>query len=275
MHPLKRDLKIAHHIQRYLQALERATWQDHLRRFSHVQSELGRLSACLERFQKCLNRRWYLAAERLRRRIGRRVLDLAYALERSQRLSAEEIRIPGLSVLVADLQQIDREWGTLEYDPKAELLVLVTDSIELQGIYLGPFEIRLELAQLVDLNGNSPYTCVALEPCSPPTAEYITHPHINHDRLCEGDGTLAIRKALKEGRLCDFFSLVVGILKTYNPDSAYVRLEDWEGLPCWDCGQVIAEDEVYPCETCHHDFCDACSSYCQLCVRPVFPKLAA
>ena len=48
------------------------------------------------------------------------------------------------------------------------------------------------------------------------------------ERLCEGDGRSAIRQALAQGRLLDFFMLVAGGLRTYNAESPFVALEIWE-----------------------------------------------
>ena len=74
-----------------------------------------------------------------------------------------------------------------------------------------------------------------------------------------------LRRAIEQGRFCDFFTLVVNILKTYNPDSPYVSLDSWEGISCYDCGYMVAGDDCYYCEDCERDYCSSCSTYCQIC----------
>jgi len=71
-----------------------------------------------------------------------------------------------------------------------------------------------------------------------------------NDVVCEGDGAAAIKAALEEGRLCDFFSMVGSILNTYNPDNPYVALSDWDGVACYECGYVMDYESSYYCTYC-------------------------
>ena len=80
--------------------------------------------------------------------------------------------------------------------------------------------------------------------------------------------------ALAGGRICDFFLLVRSVLTCYNPDSAYVSLDNWHGVSCYECGYTTCPDDLSYCTTCDRDFCSDCASYCRRCVRPVFPKPA-
>ena len=86
----------------------------------------------------------------------------------------------------------------------------------------------------------------------------------NHT-LCEGDGRNAIRAALNEGRLFDFFQIANSILHTYNPDSAYTRMEDWDGVECKDCGRAVATDDECSCEACSTTSCFDCTTGCTEC----------
>jgi hypothetical protein len=81
-----------------------------------------------------------------------------------------------------------------------------------------------------------------------------THPHVREKLLCEGDGAASIRRALAEGRLLDFFTLVRQVLETYNPGSAYVELSRWNGVTCKDCGYIMPGDGYGTCDLCYeHD----------------------
>ncbi|MFH1268857.1 MAG: hypothetical protein ABIK89_24285, partial [Planctomycetota bacterium] len=91
--------------------------------------------------------------------------------------------------------------------------------------------------------------------------------HVQANQLCEGEGRSAIRRALREGRLLDFFVLVRQILQTYNGANAYVSLASWSGVQCRDCGELVGEDDRDSCEPCGADICTSCSSACARCGR--------
>jgi hypothetical protein len=80
--------------------------------------------------------------------------------------------------------------------------------------------------------------------------------------LCEGHSRQAIRQALVQGRLLDFFTLVAGGVRSYNPESPFVELALWYGCACSDCGRVVDEDDRYTCEKCDEAVCDGCVTNC-------------
>src|SRR5690606_3706651 len=106
----------------------------------------------------------------------------------------------------------------IQFDPKWSRVTVVTDDIQLEGIPLGPFKIKLDWSRLGD---SQPYEVIAVEANPASSSDDVTHPHVQDNRLCEGDGRQALQKALAQGRLFDFFVLVRQILTTYNPSSAY------------------------------------------------------
>ena len=55
------------------------------------------------------------------------------------------------------------------------------------------------------------------------------------------------------------------VLNTYNPESPYVKLEDWEGEACSDCGYTMNDDSRYWCEECERNYCQECISGCRCC----------
>jgi hypothetical protein len=55
------------------------------------------------------------------------------------------------------------------------------------------------------------------------------------------------------------------VLTTYNPGSPYVSLDNWQGHPCFECGDTVDEDERYWCSGCDHDLCESCISSCHGC----------
>ncbi len=155
--------------------------------------------------------------------------------------------------------------SAIAFDSKEKCISVEIEPIELEGVLLGPFQIRLDLAKLPFLERKAVYKVIAREPNRPACNETVTHPHVRGDLLCEGDAASSINNALLDGRLCDFFLLVQSVLRTYNSDSPYVKLEYWEGVPCYDCGCVVDGDYRFQCQGCENDFCNDCVSACSQC----------
>lgn len=213
-----------------------------------------------------IDKGWETSARKIRSRAVRKIGELTIHLEQFKNfVSAEEHPLPKPGDIVAGLLQAKEEFGELNIDLKAKTLSVVTGSIHLEEICFGPFEIRFYIDQVSKLPSESPFRIIALEPYPAGSDCNVTHPHVSHDKLCEGDGFVPIRKAIQQGRLCDFFLIVQQILQTYNPDSPYVSISDWEGISCYDCGYTIAGDDCYYCENCERDYCSSCSSYCYGC----------
>ena len=95
----------------------------------------------------------------------------------------------------------------------------------------------------------------------------VTHPHVQDEELCEGDGQQSIRKALEQGRLLDFFVIVANLLRTYNSGSPYISLSEWHGVECADCGYSVSADDRWICEKCETTLCEECNYNCFGCDR--------
>ncbi|MFC1675930.1 hypothetical protein ACFL3G_02565 [Planctomycetota bacterium] len=237
--------------------------QGKLEDFSYKCSEVTKDSHI---FHAAVKKSWFRSAEKVRSRINRNLCDFSHHLNQFKDLvSSAETKQPKFADIFADLNQIEEEFGELKFDLKEKTVSIITDSIELDDIWLGPFEIRLFIDQMSKLYRDAPYKAIALESNPAATDDNVTHPHVSSEKVCEGDGHMAIRRAIEQGRLCDFFTMVGNILKTYNPDSPYIALSDWDGICCYDCGYTVDGDECYYCEDCEQDFCSQCSTYCQIC----------
>jgi hypothetical protein len=208
---------------------------------------------------------WHLAADELRR-------QLRYALSSVQSHLAELLTELGPTLVRScrttfkdvyeDLVALEREFDTVTFCRQSHLLCVTTEPITLEGVHLGSFEIRLHWQRL---SARSKYHVVALEPHPAASRESVTHPHVLDEALCEGEGHRAIRQALAEGRLLDFFTVVAGILRTYNDESAFVALAVWEGRNCDDCGALVSDDEWSACHHCGDAVCDECLVSCGGC----------
>ncbi len=166
-----------------------------------------------------------------------------------------------------DLLALHDEFEKVSWDHSQQTLSVTTEPIELEGIYLGEFEIRLDWGDLIDGHPSN-YRVVALDAQSAASNESVTHPHVQDEAVCEGDGRVPIRNALAQGRLLDFFLIVRNLLHTYNSGSPFVSLDDWHGITCADCGSSTNEDERYTCVKCESTICEGCHDSCSDCGDP-------
>jgi hypothetical protein len=216
----------------------------------------------IRRLQTAEYHDWKKAAAQTRSGVLR---DAERLVDRLRNLMAtlrddERRTVPSLPTIYEDLCGAQEEFGNVEL--AENLIAVTTEPIELKEIALGRFQIRLELDRITC---DMPFTVVALEPNPAASSDATTHPHVNDERLCPGDGRKAIHAALAEGRLCDFFTVVDRILHTYARGAAYVELNRWCGIPCRDCDDTVGEDESYTCQRCNDVICDNCVVSCEAC----------
>jgi len=259
-HRLLTRMAIAIHEQLHLKAasakyvaLPEATWQqcDTLNR----------------KLQKAHQRGWLLAAKRmeldLRSAVERLRVEIV-ELDRQVQSPSSEDHKASVSDIYADLTALHEEFEDVSIDRRGRSLSVTTESIELDSVYLGSFEIRLDWSDL--LRGHPyDYRVIAVDPNPAAANESVTHPHVQDEGVCEGDGHQPIRKALEQGRLLDFFMIVANLLRTYNSGSPFVSLSDWHGVECADCGSTVCDDERWTCEKCETTVCGECYYNCPGC----------
>ncbi len=207
------------------------------------------------------------AAQRLRRELCSTTGQLRRKLlEMESQLAEPQTECNGAAVrdIYADLLALHQEFDELEVDRRNHMVSVTTEAIELNGVYLGPFEICLDWSRPPQ-SGLLDYRVVAQEPHPAASDPDVTHPHVQHESVCEGDGKTAIHSALRQGRLLDFFTIVANLLRTYNAASPYVSLSEWNGFECEDCGKLTCDDERSRCEKCETALCDGCCQPCASC----------
>jgi hypothetical protein len=173
--------------------------------------------------------------------------------------------LPNLTrAIYEDLLALEEEFEEVEVDLQEKVLSVTTGPIQLEGIELGRFQVRLKWRKFQESRA---YDVLALEANPAATSSSTTHPHVQSDVLCEGEGRTAIRSALEQGRVLDFFLLVQQVLQTYNSGSAYIHLSDWSGVECSDCGTTASEEDSSSCGLCDSSLCSDCSRSCGSCHR--------
>lgn len=218
------------------------------------------------RIVRAREREWYLAAQNLLAELMETCTSFRREMETAIRgiMHCIPPRDPvSASAIYLDLVALHREFGDIAIDLQKRELTVTTQTIELESVFLGEFEIRLQWDQIGQ--GSQPYRIVAIDPHPAARRAEVTHPHVQDELLCEGDGRSAIAGALSQNRLYDFFVLVDQILHNYGRGSAYVELDDWDGIPCADCGTSLSDDDCSFCTSCDSTLCESCSSTCQGC----------
>lgn len=209
---------------------------------------------------------WRLAEKALFRDMADILQRVQYELEGAVR-RVEAYRKPRQAIspneIYRDIVALKQEFDGLEIDFSSHELVVTTDSIILEGTDLGAFEIRLDWSQIGA--SRQPYRVVALDPHPAARNEEVTHPHVQDERLCEGEGRTAIAGALASGRIYDFFVLVSQVLYTYGRGSAYIEIDKWDGVLCDDCGDLVDDEDRYGCQGCGDTLCPSCAIPCQHC----------
>ncbi len=262
----KKLAQIAEAIRQQLQELKVHRYGELHEQIQILTDNLVRLQSNQRKLDICRVRAWNAAATTITGNIEATLRDLPCLAERIERsVRATKTQIPSLRDVYEELVQAGEEFERFRYSAKDRFLAVTTEPIELEGIYLGEFEIQLHIPSLAEMRYNSLYSIVALDPHPAGSNECVTHPHVSDEKLCAGDAAAAIQQALVNGRICDFVHLVQAVLTTYNPGSPFVKLEEWDGNPCFDCGYTMASDDSCFCQACENDYCEECISSCRHC----------
>jgi len=223
------------------------------------------LCAKVQRTQRAASRGLRLAAVKLREESNfclQRLRDQITTVLAAEGDSQMAHAVPSAGEIHGDLTALHEEFGEVSWSLPVGTLSVTTESLVLEGIDLGRFTVELQWAELPE---DCAYRVIAVDPRPAASKESVTHPHVEDEALCAGEGRIAIRRALSEGRLADFFLVVANILRTYNHGSAYVTLDAWEGRPCVDCGSHVGGDDAYLCPMCDSILCEDCGRTCTSC----------
>lgn len=259
-------LRIAQKIQDRLMAMRVAKYIQVTRRLDSLSELLGHVQSIRRKLGLAVGLCWYAAAEKTAFGITQVLRDIPYHITDVEEACQQCVtKVPTLGDLVGELKQLQDEFDQVKHDPQCQKLSITTDSIELEEVQLGEFEVILEISRLGEASRSSVYRVVALDPHPAASNDSVTHPHVSDEHMCEGDAGAAIGAALANGRVCDFFMLVRSVLQHYNSSSPYVSLADWHGSPCHECGSTMHEDNSHWCSSCGEEVCEDCSSYCRRC----------
>jgi len=260
----KQLVRIASDIHDQLQILRMTRRKQVQQNCSVLIEHLEKLKAIPRKMSICEARCWQTSADLIIRSTDTVLRDIPYHIQQvEQAVQACNMKMPAIKDIYQELIQAGEEFDGIQYHKEGNLLAVSTESIELEGVFLGEFEIQLHVPSLTDMRNSNLYRIFALNPHPAASNNAVTHPHVSDERLCPGDAGAAITAALAAGRICDFFMLVNSVLTHYNVGSPFVSLENWHGTACYQCGYVTSD--VYWCDCCENDVCDECCSSCNRC----------
>ncbi len=231
-----------------------------------LQIKTHALHTLLRKKDKASLKQWHQAINTLETQVPNGLSELANEVDRCRGFfSPPSLLTPTPRDILADLDQLDEEFDGLTFENGK--LSVETEPIVLVGIPLGRFRVVVNLSELDGLSEQF-LRVVALDPNTAYSDSSVTHPHVSNERLCLGDGAYYINQAVREGRLADLFIMLRSILGNYNEESPYVALCDWYGRSCWDCGEMVNEEDGCSCADCGEFLCDGCVMYCSCCDDP-------
>jgi hypothetical protein len=227
-----------------------------------AQTTLGKL---LRRIDRATQRGWHLAAGRLKEDLPSELRLVATVSQDLLKASAPpKLTVISLRTLIDELRQLQAEFEDVDLSQRGRIIV-TSQPVELEGIALGRFAMELHMSRLGEQPSSACFDCDALDPNPATGNEDVTHPHVQAKSLCAGDATVPIATALGQGRICDAFCLVHSVLQTYNSNSPFISLSNWDGVSCSDCGYSTDRDNLYSCDGCGSDVCEECMCSCDLC----------
>jgi hypothetical protein len=218
-----------------------------------------------ERWDEAHERGWLCAADHVRDLLQTQLrwvtIELNTAITTLGAAAEDTVRSTARDVY-HELVALHEEFDEVEIDLRGTEIVVTTDRIVLEDLDFGPFQIIWSWSPSPSDQG---VKVVAQEPNRPTSRDDMSHPHVLDDILCDGAAQQPLRRALQAGRLCDYFLIIRQVLQTYNPSSAYVGLDDWEGARCNSCDGSFSLDELCRCDECDTRVCEDCAEECAEC----------
>lgn len=175
----------------------------------------------------------------------------------------KEIGIMSLKDIYTELLSIKCRYKDVTF--KNNTLSLTTTNVTLQDIDLGRFQISIKFSHIKEGDLNQIIKAVALEPNPASSDSSTTHPHVQDDLICYGNIHSLVKQSLHCGNIENAVDLINELLHSYNDESPYVSLEDWEGVKCSNCGDSTSQEDY--CRGCDNTLCGDCLNCCDNCGR--------
>ena len=147
--PPARLARIADMIRQQLQLMQTCRLAKVTRQTDPILDRLEQIARSRAAQKKAIARNWPVAARRMVNRTAGALRDLPHYVAEAQRcIQASLTTIPSLRDLYGELIQLRQEFDGIRYSCEKSYLVVTTEAIELHGVYLGEFEIGLDIGRL-------------------------------------------------------------------------------------------------------------------------------
>ena len=189
----KQLIRVAEEIREQIRAFRAERYRQAKRKLSQLIEQTERLQTINRQLNIATRRGWTRAADSLFKAIPDALRNLSWHSTELERVIEErDGQATSLRDIFQELRQLEDEFGELRYPGEDRTLSVVTQPIELEGVHLGDFEIRLHIPSLSEARHSGAYSVVALDPHPASANESVTHPHVSDERLCEGDASAAL-----------------------------------------------------------------------------------
>lgn len=187
-----------------------------------------------------------------------RRLDLRERIEVLRRES-RTIKSQSLDAMTGSLRTLFEETGLLGSAPAR--VRFIVDSVELKGVHIGDLEVTFSLegfeVKVINLTEDTG------------SKGGYQHPHVNSlGLICWSEHLAEARAYHASGDFLALKDLIENLLRTYNKESPYITLEDWEnglGESCSDCGERRNGDDLSYSSQGGGSLCSDCRRYCERC----------
>jgi hypothetical protein len=179
----------------------------------------------------------------------------------------------GANNILQDLDMLRKEFKSVIWNYEDQTLTVTTQDVILydddgKEFDFGQLKIVLYVKTIYKRIINNDRHVYRIFPSKNPlysVDEHFFHPHVNREQLCEGEGSSIVTQTLRNHQLLDFFTVINTILNTYNSESPYLKLKDWNAPKCSRCSAPTQENNRYYCIVCDAVLCSDCTYSCHTC----------
>lgn len=180
-----------------------------------------------------------------------------YTLNAIEHLSS--FRLPSIGNITDELKAVITEHGGFNFEDN--IITSELGPFEINEINFGKFQVSFGIDLLCSSDYCANLSVEALDPNYPGSRTSFSHPHVDHNMLCVGNGKKPLFKASRQMRLSDMYSIISSILSTYGKDP-HISIEAWTGFECGDCGRYYDQDSHTICTKCESGYCNDCIKIC-------------
>ena len=178
---------------------------------------------------------------------------------RDVRTTWRRLKEESVEPIVANLKTLFQETELVQEKPLE--VRWIVDNVTLNDVWIGDMDVTMNLDQFKVRVWNISVDTEEKGGCQ--------HPHVASDgHICWNSHDEEAQEYHASGDFLALKDMIENLLRTYNPQSPYINLEDWEngfGESCGDCGERWPSDELSYSERYGELLCPNCRYWCDRC----------